>query len=72
MGTVHVRLDLERIRLNLEKSAGAPQTHEDVLRLIASLGLRRKDEAWFVGVEPVSRAFFEDEVLERMSNDATG
>jgi hypothetical protein len=59
------RLDLERIRPNLERTTGAPQTHEDVLRLLAGLKVWRRDEDWFTADDNAVRQFIDGEVLER-------
>ena len=42
-----LRLDLERIRLNLEDTARAPQTDDDVMRLLAGLGVWRQSDEWW-------------------------
>ena len=62
-----VRLDLERIRRNLEAATAAPQTHDDVLRLLAVRKVWRKDEHWFIADEAAVRMFSQGEVVEKRS-----
>jgi hypothetical protein len=64
MMSVLLRLDLDRVRINLEAVARVPQTEEDVLRFLAAMGVSRRDEQWFVTTEATSRAFSADELLE--------
>jgi hypothetical protein len=42
-----VKLDVERIRLDLERVTERPQTNEHVVEFVEVLGLRRRDEVWF-------------------------
>ena len=60
-----VRLDLELIRRNLEAATGSPQTHEDVMRLLAMRRVWRQDEEWFTADEAALAEFADAEVLDR-------
>ena len=60
-----VRLDLERMRRNLETTTGTPQTQEDALRLLAAMKIWRRDEDWFSAAESALHIFLEGEVLEK-------
>jgi hypothetical protein len=62
---VLLRLDIERVRFNLERSAGDPQTPEDALRFIERMGVLRRDGGWFEATPATAGAFTPDEVLER-------
>ena len=59
-----LRLDLERVRSNLESTRGAPQTHDDVMRLLAGMKVWRRDEEWFMADGTAMRNFLDGEVLE--------
>jgi hypothetical protein len=67
---VLLRLDIERVRLNLERTAGEPQTLEDAVRFIARMGVRLREGGWFEATPATAAAFTADEVLER--RDAPG
>ena len=61
-----LRLDLERIRMNLQRSVGTPHSHEDVLRLLATMQVwRHNDDDWVTADENALRQFVDGEVLER-------
>lgn len=62
-----VRLDLERIRRNLEAREGSPQTDDDVMRLLAGMKVWRKDAQWFCASAAAVSSFLTGEVLERIS-----
>jgi hypothetical protein len=69
---IFLRLDLERMRHNLQQSTGTPHTEEDVLRHLAGVGVWRKnDDWWAAGPETLDR-FGEGEVLERRGADDGG
>jgi len=59
-----LRLDLERIRLNLE-GIGAPHTEDDVARLLAGFGLWRVNDDWWGADGSALKHFLPDEILER-------
>jgi hypothetical protein len=63
--TYLLRLDLERLRTNLERTTGVPHSHEDVLRLLAGMKVWRHDDDWFTADENALRQFIDDEVLDR-------
>jgi hypothetical protein len=65
MGNVLLKLDVERVRQNLERTAGQPQTQTDALRFIAMMDVHQRDGGWFEATEATSRAFADDEVIER-------
>jgi hypothetical protein len=60
-----LRLDLERIRRNLEDAAEAPQTEDDMMRLLAGMRVWRHSDDWWGADEAAVRNFREGEVLER-------
>ena len=60
-----LRLDLERIRRNLEVTTGTPQTDDDVARLLAGMKVWRKDEQWFSADGAMLRNFLDGEILEK-------
>ena len=60
-----LRLDLDLIRRNLEDAAEAPQTEDDVLRLLAGLGLWRHSDEWWGADDAAVRNFREGEIIER-------
>ena len=60
-----VKLDVERIRLDLERVTERPQTNEHVVEFVEALGLRRRDEVWFWAKEESLVNFLEGEVLEK-------
>ena len=60
-----IRLDLECLRANVERSLGVPQSHEDVLRLLAGMRVWRHDDEWFTADENALRQFIDGEVLEK-------
>jgi hypothetical protein len=64
-----VRLDLERIRVNLERALEQPQTGEDVHRLLAAFGVWRKNEEWFGASEAALTNFVDGEVLEKRPSE---
>jgi hypothetical protein len=64
-----VRLDLDRIGLNLAAATRTPQTEEDILRLLATRKVWRRDEQWFTADESALRDFLDDEVLEKRPAD---
>jgi hypothetical protein len=64
-----VRLDLERVRVNLELTTGTPQTEQDVLRLLAALKVRQRNGDWFTADDAALRQFLDGEVLESGSRD---
>jgi hypothetical protein len=59
-----LRLDLDRIRANLQAPGGPPRTYEDVVRLLASRGVWRYGDHWW-GAQAAALALFDDgEVVE--------
>ena len=66
------RLDLERMRRNLELSTGTPQTEEDVLRHLAAIGVWRRNDEWFAADPETLDRCGEGEVLERRYADDGG
>jgi hypothetical protein len=60
-----LRLDLDRIRKNLEQSVGGAQTDDDVLRLLAGMRVWRQDEDWFLADETAAGGFRHGEVREK-------
>lgn len=60
-----IRLDLDRIRRNLDATGSKLHDIEDVHRLLATIQVRRHDEQWFIGDEACLRGFEDGEVLEK-------
>ena len=60
-----LRLDLEALRRNLEATAEAPQSIDDVLRLLAGLGVWRQSDQWWGAGEGALVNLREAEVLEK-------
>ena len=65
--TYLLRLDVDRIRRNLERASGGPQTEYNALRALARRSVWRQDERWWRADEKALRAFDEGEVLEQLS-----
>jgi hypothetical protein len=59
-----VRLDLARVQSNSESATGTPMTDEDVLRLLATRRVWRRDEEWWTAEAEALSAFGAGEVLE--------
>jgi hypothetical protein len=51
--------------MNVQRSAGTPHSHEDVLRLLATMQVWRHNDDWFTADENAFRQFVDGEVLER-------
>ena len=60
-----LRLDLDRIRRNLERCSDSPQSDDDVYRFLAVMKVRRHDEQWFLADEEAVTGFRAGEVVER-------
>ena len=60
-----LRIDLDLIRRNLEQTAGVPQTADDVMRLMAGMGVWRQSDEWWGADEAILRNFREGEIIER-------
>jgi hypothetical protein len=61
-----VKLDLERMRQNLELTTGTPKTEEDVLRLLGAMKIRRRDDDdWFLADQSALHIFLDGEMLEK-------
>jgi len=65
-----LRLDLDLIRRNLEDTAEAPQTEDDVMRLMAGLGVWRQSDEWWGAEEPALKNFRHGEIIERRQQTA--
>ncbi len=63
--TFLLRLDLERIRRNLEAATGQPHGDEDVLRELAARGVWRHNEEWWGATQEAAERFAAGELLER-------
>ena len=60
-----LRLDLDLIRRNLGDTAEAPPTEDDVMRLLAGLGLWRHSDEWWGADEAALKNLREGDVIER-------
>ena len=59
-----LRLDLERIRLNLEDTAEAPQSLDDAHRLLAGLGVWRHSDEWWAAESSTLKHFRPGEIID--------
>jgi hypothetical protein len=57
-----LRLNLETLRSNLGRTAGTPPSDQDVLLMLAAMGVRRRDDDWFTAEN--TSFFLDGEVLE--------
>jgi hypothetical protein len=67
-----LRLDLDRIRTNLARAAGAAVTDDDLHRELAGRGVWRHSDEWWGAGDGAAQRFAPGEILEQRDGDGPG
>jgi hypothetical protein len=65
-----LRLDLDRIRANLSRAAGAPIADDDLYRELAGRGVWRHSDEWWGADAGAAARFAPGEILEQRNGQA--